>query len=190
MSNALEESPELHRNEGYCLVAVGTLKKSKGYMRLLRIINRLKRENYAIHLYILGIGPLERDMERYIKQNNLQDTVTLLKYQTNPYKYVSKCDLLVCASFAEGFSTAVTEALIMGIPVCTVNVSGMKELLGENNEYGLVTENNEEALFRGIKYLLDDADLLNYYQKQAKIRGKDFVTEATVTAVEKFFLEI
>ena len=29
-----------------------------------------------------------------------------LGYQLNPYKYLKACDLFVCASFAEGFSTA------------------------------------------------------------------------------------
>ena len=68
--------------------------------------------------------------------------VDFLGYQTNLYKYVAKCDLFVCASHAEGFSTAATEALILGVPVCTVEVSGMKEMLGENNEYGIITEND------------------------------------------------
>ena len=88
------------------LVAVGTLKESKGYERLLRIIKRLRCEGYAIHLYILGIGPMQQEIEEYITKNNLQKVITLLGYQTNPYKYVANCDLFVCASFAEGFSTA------------------------------------------------------------------------------------
>ena len=60
-------------------------------------------------------------------------------YQTNPYKYLAKCDLFVCSSHSEGFSTAATEALIVGVPVCSVEVSGMREMLGENNEYGVIT---------------------------------------------------
>lgn len=120
-----------------------------------------------MHLYILGIGPLQAEMEEYIRRNELQDTVTLLGYQTNPYNYVSKCDLFVCASFAEGFSTAATEALIVGTPVCTVEVSGMKEMLGEHNEWGVVTENSEDELYLGIKKLLDDPALLAHYKAKA-----------------------
>ena len=110
--------------------------------------------------------------------------ICFLGYQTNPYKYMSKCDLFVCASFAEGFSTAATEALIVTTPVCTVEVSGMKEMLGENNEYGIVTENNEDSLYQGIKQLLDDPDLLAHYKEKAARRGKDFRTANTVKAVE------
>ena len=181
---ACETAPELKEDGTIRLIAVGTLKQPKGYMRLLRIAKRLCDERYSVHLYILGIGPLRKEMEEYIRQNDLHNSVTLLGYQTNPYKYVSKCDLFVCASFAEGFSTAATEALIVGTPVCTVDVSGMKEMLGEHNEYGVVTENSEDALFQGIKTLLDDPALLAHYKEKAAERGKMFNTENTVKAVE------
>lgn len=190
LANANGVAAEMMDDGKIRLMAIGTLKESKGHMRLLSIIKRLQDEKYPVHLYILGIGPLQQEMERYIQANNLQGAVTLLGYQTNPYKYVSKCDLFVCASFAEGFSTAATEALIVGTPVCTVEVSGMKEMLGENNEYGLVVENNEEALYQGIKKLLDNPELLKHYKKKAAERGKMFSTEKTVNAVQDMLMKL
>lgn len=190
LANASDAAPELMNDGKIRLMAVGTLKESKGYMRLLSIIKCLRDERYPVHLYILGIGPLQQEMERFIQANNLQEAVTLLGYQTNPYKYVSKCDLFVCASFAEGFSTAATEALIVRTPVCTVEVSGMKEMLGEHNEWGIVTENIEEALYQGIKDLLDYPDKLAHYKEKAIERGKTFSTENTVRAVEEMLLKL
>ncbi|MGN0478595.1 MAG: glycosyltransferase [Hominenteromicrobium sp.] len=190
LAGASEAAPEIVDDGKLRLIAVGTLKQSKGYMRLLEIIRRLRDEQYPVHLYILGIGPLQQEMEEYIRQNKLQNAVALLGYQTNPYKYVSKCDLFVCASFAEGFSTAATEALIVGTPVCTVEVSGMKEMLGENNEWGVVTENSENALYQGIKKLLDNPALLAHYKEKAAERGKSFSTENTVHAVEEMLEEL
>ena len=78
----------------------------------------------------------------------------------------------------------------MGTPVCTVEVSGMKEMLGDNNEYGIVTDNDEEAFYKGIKRLLDDNELLQYYKRQALIRGGKFQTDSTVKAVENMFAEL
>lgn len=172
------------------LVGVGKLLESKGFDRILRITKRLRDEHYPIHTYILGEGPEREGLQRYIKDHELENQVTMLGYQLNPYKYVAKCDLFICASHAEGFSTAATEALIVGTPVCTVEVSGMKEMLGENNEYGLITANNTDALYQGIKSLLDDPDLLEHYRRQAVIRGKDFSTENTVRAVENMLLSL
>ena len=184
-SQAAQAAPELTDDGCIRLAAVGSLKESKGYPRLLNIISRLRTEGYPVHLYILGIGPMEAALKRRVADLRISDAVTFLGYQTNPYKYVAKCDLFVCASFAEGFSTAATEALIVGTPVCTVDVSGMREMLGDHNEWGLVTENNAEALYTGIQRLLDDRVLRAHYKKQSAIRGRTFSTGNTVHAVEE-----
>lgn len=170
------------------LIAVGKITKAKGIDRLLRIMKRLLSDGYRAKLHLLGVGPYEEEAKAYIAENQMENAVIFHGYQTNPYKYVKKCDLFVCASLSEGFSTAATEALIVGTPVCTVEVSGMKEMLGDNDEWGIVTENNEEALYQGIKSLLDDPDKLAFYKKKAFERGRMFSTENTVKAVEDMLI--
>ena len=114
--------------EGEChLAGVGKLVKTKGFDRLIRITKLLMDEGFPVHLFILGEGPEKESLEKQAKAAQIETKVTFLGYQTNPYKYVAKADLFVCASLAEGFSTAATEALIVGTPVCTAEVSGMKE---------------------------------------------------------------
>ncbi len=180
----------LINNEEFKIAAVGTLKKVKGFDRLLRVVKLLNEQQYPIHLYVLGQGPQKEELKNYIEENKLSSCVTLLGYQKNPYQYVSKCDLFVCSSYAEGFSTAVTEALIVGTPVCTVDVSGMKELLGNNNEYGLITKNDEKSLYDGIKKLLDNCELLKYYKEQAVTRGEMFEVDKTVKDVERMLVKM
>lgn len=177
--------PGIFREGEIKLCGVGKLMPIKGFDRIARIHKRLREDGLPVHTYILGEGSERQKIETYVKENNLEDTFTLLGYRTNPYKYVAGCDVFLCASTAEGFSTAATEALIVGTAVCTVEVSGMKEMLGEYDEFGIVTENNEEALYQGVKKLLTEPGLLAHYKAQAALRGKDFSTENTVKAVEK-----
>lgn len=181
---------DLFSDEEIKLVGVGKLMKNKGFHRLIPLVKRLREDGHQVHLYLLGTGPEKDHLEMQATENGIAHALTLLGYQINPYKYVAKCDLFVCASFAEGFSTAATEALIVGTPVCTVAVSGMKEMLGESNEWGIVAENDEEALYQGIKELLDDPELLTHYKEKAAERGKMFSTENTVKAVEDMLLSL
>ena len=185
LRQSIEPAIELKEDGKLRLAAVGTLKSFKGYERLLRIMRKLENA----HLYILGRGPLEQQLKAYVRDNHLADRVTFLGYQTNPYTYVAKCGLFVCASFAEGFSTAATEALIVGTPVCTTEVSGMREMLGDN-EYCIITDNDEEALYEGIKDLLDHPEKLAHYKEKAAERGKWFSTEETVREVEEMLLKL
>ena len=175
---------------GIRMIALGTLKEVKGFDRLLRVIHKLVQDGYSLHLTLLGIGPLETELKNQIRDLGLTDHVTMPGYEVNPYRYIRQCDLFLCSSHTEGFSTAATEALIVSTPVCTVEVSGMKEMLGENNEYGIVTENTEDALYAGIKQLLDDPKLLEHYTHQAAFRGQSFSTAETVHAVEAMLLSL
>lgn len=166
------------------ICSVGKIETVKGFDRLARIHKRLLDNKKYNKVYILGEGSQKDAIQTYLQQNGLDKSFVFLGYHTNPYKYVSKCDLFVCSSHSEGFSTAATEALIVGTPVCTVEVAGMREMLGENNEYGVVTENNEDALYEGIRKLMDSPDLLAHYKKQALLRAQSFSTGNTVRAVE------
>ena len=174
----------------FCWCGVGKVVPVKGFDRMIRIQKRLVDEGYNTHLCILGEGTQKAELEKLVADCGVTDSVSFLGYQTNPYKYVAKCDLFVCASHSEGFSTAATEALIVGTPVVTTLVSGMKEMLGENDEWGIVTENDEEALYQGFKRVLDDPKLLAHYKEKAAQRGKTFSTENTVKAVEDMLLSL
>lgn len=177
-------TPECH---GTVISTVGCLERTKGYDRLINACKKLKGDGFVFTLQILGKG---RDMEALQAQINtckLTDNIKLLGYQSNPYFFVKRSDLFVCSSRTEGLSTAVTEAVILGVPVVSTDVSGAKEILGENNEYGIVTENSEEGIYSGIKQMLLNKNNLTYYAQKAKERASFFATEKTVKEAEDLF---
>lgn len=188
---AEEPVPEnLFRNDELKICAMGSLIPVKGFERLISIHHMLLQDGYPVHTYILGEGNGREKLETQIREHRLEDSVTLLGYQENPYCYMKQCDLFVCSSYSEGLSTAVTEALIIGIPVITTRVSGMTELLGENNKYGIITENQDGSLYEGVKELFENPDKLESYRKQAIGRGRKFRSEVTVQAVEDYLLSL
>ena len=169
--------------------SVAKLMKTKGFDRLLTAHKHLLDEGISHRVYILGVGEEQGFLENQIKKNGLENSFLLLGFSENPYQYVANCDLYVCSSRREGFSTAVTEALIVGTPVVSTDCSGARELLGENDEYGLVVENSEEGVYQGMKRMLSNPALRAHYKKQARLRGSFFSRERTVKAVEEMLDE-
>ena len=167
------------------IVSVGRLVPLKGFDRLIEVHHRLKKNGIKNHVYILGTGVLENELKKLVKKNGDTDTVHFLGFYSNPYSVVSRCNVYVCSSHREGFSTAVTEALILGIPVVTTSVSGAYEQMGENNEFGIVTENSTDGLYNGLRQLLNSKEQLDYYTKKALIRGGFFSKKNSIKAVEK-----
>ena len=169
------------------IISVAKLVPSKGYDRLIPALAKANenREKKA-HLYLLGIGEQQSELEALAKKHNIEEYVTFLGFKENPYKYLAAADFYICSSRREGFSTAVTEALVCGTPVVSTKCSGATELLGENNEYGIVVENSEEGVQKGLFAMLDN-DKYKEYKSLAKTRGELFSTENTTSAVEDMF---
>ena len=165
------------------LISIGRLTKVKAYSRLLHIALRLKQSGYAFELWILGDGEEREMLQHYICKKQLEDCVTLWGFQTNPYAFMTQSDLFVCSSISEGYSTAVTEALILGLPVVTTDCSGMNELL-QGEKYGIITENSDATLFEGIKQLLDHPEQLSHYKEKVIKRGKEFTLEVLMKPIE------
>jgi len=182
---SLEETEDVvFSNDCFNICSVGKITAIKGFDRLAEIHKKLCEDNIRNKVYIFGVGDEQKKIEDYLKKNNLTETFLFMGYRANPYKYVRKADLYVCSSHSEGFSTSVTEALIVGTPVVTTLCSGMQEQLGYHNEYGIVTQNDTEALYQGIKRMLTEKGLLEHYRIQSAERGRKFEKSVTVKAVE------
>lgn len=168
------------------IASVGRLSAEKQYDMLLRVHKKLLNEGVLHDLWIVGEGDQRSKLEDYINDNCLSDSVTLFGFQANPYPYMSAADLLVCSSRYEGLSTFVTEGLILGKPIVTTECSGMRELLGDS-EYGLITENSEEALLAGARRLLIDSAERSAYTNLSEARGFEFSSRTITERTEQYF---
>ena len=165
------------------LLTIGRLVPQKGYDRLLRVMKKIKEDGLKCNLLILGDGEMRVQLSNYIKKNNLSDSVILGGFKKNPYKYLKKADCFVCSSRSEGFSLVIAEAMMLGIPVISTYCSGPNELL-EEGKYGLLVDNNEEDLYRGIKSIIEDEKLRMYYKQQAIIGGEQINLRKAMQQIE------
>lgn len=178
----VELPPCKHR---FRLVTIGRLEPQKGYDRLIRIMHRLVSEDkFDVELWVLGDGTMRRSLEDLVEEYKLGDNVLLLGFKSNPYPYLAQGDLFVCSSRSEGYSTAVTEAIILQLPVVATACSGMVELLGSDGEYGIITENSEDALYAALKNVLADEKKLSEYRRRVKQKSDEFSISRLMEPIE------
>ena len=60
----------------------------------------------------------------------------------------------------------------------------MKEMLGTHNEWGVVTENDDNALYESIKTFVSDRRMIFDYSNKAKKRREVFMSYNTVSEIE------
>lgn len=184
LTKSLEEVTDIEKTNKFTFCTIGRLINQKGFDRLLRVHKELIKTHPNSELWIIGEGNKRPELELFIEENGLQDSVKLLGFKANPYKYLRLADAFVCSSRAEGFSTVASEAVILGIPIVTVNCSGMEELLGKECNYGIVTENNEAKLLEGMKRMLEQP-VYNHYSNRVKERADFFSFETAVKNIEE-----
>lgn len=156
------------QDENFNILSVGRLVEEKGYERAIDIINKLNNEGYKIKWYIIGDGILRQKLQKKIKHLNLENTVYFLGIKKNPYPYIKQCDLFFLPSLYEGFPTVTIEAKVLEKPVLSTEVSGIKEQI-INGETGVIVDNNADAIYQGMKNLIDNNELREYIKNNKKI---------------------
>lgn len=171
------------------VLSVGRLTAQKNFMRLLKAHKRLMDAGLTHDLWILGEGSDRSALEQFARENQLQDSVFMPGFVENPYPYLREADLLACSSDWEGYSTFLTEGVILSKPIVSTDVSGVRELLGDS-EFGLVTKSEDEAFCRGYEQMLRDPTLRDSYSEQANMRSSDFSAQALTNRTEQFFTQL
>lgn len=162
--------PEIRPN-GLLLYTVGRLNDQKGFDRLISVVGRLRGKGLNVSAWILGEGNKRPALEQQIRESGLEDFVRLLGFQENPYCFAAQADVFVSSSRAEGYSTVITENLLLGKPIVATLCAGVREQLGDS-EYGIVTENDEDALYDGLYRMATDASMREHYAEKALERSR------------------
>ena len=182
--------PEIRiRKAKFHIVLVGhLLDKTKGQSRLINSVCKLKNEGADISLALIGSGNDENLIKETISENHAEDYITVSDGGRNPYPYIKEADLLVCASYFEGYNLTVAEALILGIPVLSTDCTGPNEIL-DHGKFGMIVENSEEGLYNGLKQFAKNTDLLKEYKEKALQRQDFFDEEKIMKQITDLFLE-
>lgn len=168
--------------------AVGRLSAEKGFERLIVIHKRLLDEGIRHNLVIVGDGPDRDYLHRLVDALEVQDSVILAGFQSNPYPYMKQSKFLVSSSFTEGLPVISMEALCLGVPIVSA-VPSIGEVFGDEM-CGIITENDNRSLEAGIRKMLTDADFYAQAKAGAVKRSGFFDGRRMVREVEEMFLQL
>lgn len=171
----VNEIKEKYKNKKIIL-AIGRLVKFKGFQYIIEAMQCVEN---AI-LLIMGDGPLKKDFESYINENNLENKVILLgsiSDKKTKNNYIQASDIFVLSSIrkSESFGIVQLEAMKYGKPIINTNLGTGVNYVSIHNETGLTVEpSDSEELANAINKLLKDENLRNIYGEKARKRVQTF----------------
>lgn len=151
------------------VIMVGRLHSIKNHrLALLAIAKYLKSENFE--LQIIGEGELELSLRELATQLKIDNKVSFLGFEANPYQYMRQSDLGLLTSKIEGYPNVILEMMYSGTKniLCTPCCPAISELPKVSVLESFNVDNLGEAILNAFKYRYDNSIA---YRKHAKSRS-------------------
>lgn len=135
------------------IVWCGRFVPVKAPLRAVETLHALHRMGRtAMHLVMIGDGPLRTEVENVAARLGLKDFITLVGHQSNPVSSMSQCEVGLLTSDVEGFPNVLLEMLGAGVrAVATTNCAG--DLTAIPGVY-VATDSNPRAIAETIREML------------------------------------
>lgn len=147
------------------LLSLGAMRSMKRTLDQIKAFELAKIDIPNLKLKIAGSteGDYGRKVFDYIKKSLAKDDIKVYgKIPTvEKIRLLQRSHILLQTSIKEGWGLTITEAASQGTPSVAYDVDGLRDNI-INDKTGILTEQNPEALSRGIKKLLSGED---YYVK-------------------------
>jgi len=144
LPNFIEKPSHNTQDKGAYALYVGRLSQEKGIDVLLKAWRHVK----GIPLYIVGQGPMQKEVEAYIKHHGLTQ-VKVLGYLENEdcRRVLAQAKFLIVPSLCyENFPRVVVEAYACGVPVLASRLGTMEEIVEEGTTGALFSPNDAQDL--------------------------------------------
>lgn len=138
---------------------VGRLMPEKNLFTLLSSFADIAQYDASVRLILVGEGPQEFQLKEYVNKRAIEGKVIFFGLREDIGKILSSFDIFVLASYTEGLSTALLEAMACGKAIVCSDIPANRQLLTNNQEALFIDPYNKEELTKAIQLLLSDKPL-------------------------------
>lgn len=142
----------------HAMIMVGTFKRQKGHVHLVRALERVAPRFPGLRLLLAGDGELRPEIERLVRDAGLADRVRFLGSRRDVPALLAASDSFVLPSLWEGLPIALVEAMASGLPVVATAVSGTSQVMVDGTTGWLVEPGRPDVLADAISELLRDPE--------------------------------
>lgn len=143
--------------------------------------SEMLKSNRQVEFWIVGDGCLRNDLEKMSMDLGIADYVKFLGRRTDVKHILNKVQVGVICSDSEGFSNAIMEYMIAGLPVVATQVGGNPELVRDKMNGLLVPPDDHLELAAALMKLLQDKSLIvEMGQKSYEFIKNDFTIDRMI----------
>lgn len=172
------------------IIAVGRLAYQKNYPMMFRAFAQVHQCYPDYKLFVYGDGPQKDEIHAVIRQLGMEDSIILAGKSDHIVDEMNRSRLFVMSSDYEGMSNALLEAVCVGLPALSTDVSGAKDLIEDGKNGYVVPVGDEAAFAAALKKILSSEDKMVEMGRNSKAMAPNFKEEKIVEQWEKVIKEV
>jgi glycosyltransferase involved in cell wall biosynthesis len=178
--------------EDYLLGIVSVLRSWKGHVYLLEAFRALREKIPHLKLVIVGNGPQERNIRKYIEENGLAGKVIMTGHREDVPQILKNLDLFILPSYSnEATSQVIPQAMAMGIPVISTFAGGIGEVVKDGETGRLVPPRDAPALSEAIFWAYQNREEASKMARKAReLVLKDFTLTRMIEKTGNVYREL
>ncbi|MDE7423389.1 MAG: glycosyltransferase family 1 protein [Lachnospiraceae bacterium] len=127
---------QYHCNNQFVVLHVGRFWEQKNHKFLLEIFKEILKQNTNSKLFLIGIGPLEDEIKKKVKNLDIEKNVCFLGVKDNVNEWMQMADCFLFPSLYEGLGIVLIEAQTSGLRCFTsLDKVPVDAKVSENIEY-------------------------------------------------------
>lgn len=154
-------------NNSFIFGTIACFKPQKNLIDLLKAFQLAHKINPSIRLEIIGDGEQRPVIEKFIKDHHLTSSITLLGWQKDIYKFITKWHAFALTSLWEGLPCAIIEARLHKLPILSYNTGGITDVIFNNSNGLIYNQKDWQSLSLAMSEISCDKNLfynLQHYQ--------------------------
>lgn len=172
------------------IIAVGRLAYQKNYPMMFRAFAKVHHDFPDWQLVVYGNGPQKEEIRGVIERLGMEGHIILAGKSDHVVEEMNKSSLFVMSSDYEGMSNALLEAVCVGLPVISTDVSGAKDLITDGVNGYIVPVGNERALTLALSSMLSSPEKMDEMGRQSKALAPRFREEQIVGQWEELIKKV
>lgn len=188
-TNCVCDRPKSTARKTLRLIYISNFRPIKNPSHIVDIFAAVKKQIDA-ELWLVGDGPELLDVQRRLKQSNLDRTVRFWGAQKDVFSILKEGDVLLVTSHYESFSLAALEAMACGVPVVTSKVGGIPALVLDGETGFLVAPGDFEQFASKVVHLSRDRKQLAKLGQASIEQAKKFTSSKIVPIYELLYANI
>lgn len=168
-----EQYKELYKNR--VLISMGRYVEQKNFKHLILSLKNILHSYSDVILVILGKGSLKTELEKIIKDNNLEQKVFLIDYLPNPMPLIKNASAFIMNSTFEGICNSIVESMVCGTVTLSADCKfGPREMMTGLESYIVPQIDDCVVVDRGILYPVNNGNALEKSVKMVLDNPEEF----------------